>query len=263
MAINDKDTKELAGGYATASNTQQEAGAFLIERLGISQGMRVLDVGCGPGNITAQIADLVGESGSVAGIDPSKERIAIALEINKPNLTFQQGVAEDLSSFPTGTFDAVYVNSTLHWVQDQPGAMKEFGRVLKSGGGLGISGGSGDFVAIHEKIKANVLSRDPYRSYPEQDPPKFLKRAELQKLLDESGFHKADIITRTIIKKADSAEAMINWLDTSSSGKTYGGIPMELRPKARQEMIVEWNQYVTEQGISMELEVLVTVATKV
>ncbi|KAI0867447.1 S-adenosyl-L-methionine-dependent methyltransferase [Hypoxylon argillaceum] len=255
------DTEEFARGYTLANHAQHNAGMFLLKTLGITRGMRVLDVGCGPGDLTAQIREIVGEDGSVVGIDPSKERITIAVDERAgPNLSFRVGRAEDLSQFPSSSFDAVFVNSTLHWVQDQPTAIMEFSRVLRPGGRLGISGASGDFVAAHEKIKADVLSRDPYRMYPEQSPPKFLKKLELEGLLDGAGFHERDIIGKSIIKSAEDADAMLNWLDASSSGKTYGGIPLELRPKAREEMKREWDKLTTEDGIQMELHILVTVA---
>ena len=256
------DTVELAKGYTFVSNTQFDAGRFLLKRLAIVPGNRVLDVGCGPGDLTAHIADIVGEDGDVVGVDPSKERITIALEKVRPNLSFHEGRAEDLSQFPSTSFDVLFVNSTFHWVEDQPAALKEFARVLKSGGRLGISGGSGDFVAAHEKIKADVLSREPYRIYPEKSGPKFLKRRELESLLGDAGFSHKDIVINTIVKSAKNGEAMIEWLDTSSSGKTYGGIPLDLRPKAREEMKQEWDKITTAEGIRMEMELLVTVAIK-
>ncbi|KAI7773786.1 hypothetical protein LA080_009882 [Diaporthe eres] len=256
------DTEELAKGYTSVNNTQFDAGLFLLNRLGVTPGLHVLDVGCGPGNITSHIAEIVGDKGSVVGIDPSKERITLAQDIKTPNLSFHVGRAEDLSQFASGSFDIVYVNSTFHWVEDQPAAVKEFSRVLKSGGRLGISGGSGDFVAAHERIKADVLSREPYRNYPEQSGPKFIKQRDLESLLDSSEFSKRDFVINKIIKSAKNGEAMIEWLDTSSSGKTYGGIPLDLRPKAREEMKVEWDKITTEDGIHMDMELLVTVATK-
>ncbi|KLU88221.1 hypothetical protein MAPG_07208, partial [Magnaporthiopsis poae ATCC 64411] len=57
------DTEELARGYVSNNNTQFDAGLFLLDRLNVGPGMHVLDVGCGPGNLTAHIAGLVGESG--------------------------------------------------------------------------------------------------------------------------------------------------------------------------------------------------------
>ncbi|KAL7895417.1 S-adenosyl-L-methionine-dependent methyltransferase [Trichoderma sp. SZMC 28014] len=256
------DTEELATEYTRVGSTQYGAGLFLLERLNIIPGMRVLDVGCGPGNLTAHIAEVVGEKGSVVGVDPSTERIAIAHKIQKPNLSFWEGQAEDLSRFPTETFDAIYVNSTLHWVQDQPAAFKEFARLLKPRGILGISGGSGDSLSAQERIKADVLSREPYRKYPEESPPKFLKQRELESLLDHVGFRQRSIVVNKITKSAKDADAMIDWLDASSSGKTYGSIPLELRPHAREEMKTEWNKLLVEDGIHMCIDLLVTVAVK-
>lgn len=261
MAIT--DTKELAKGYTAVNNTQFNAGLFLLERLGDVTSNKILDVGCGTGNLTAHLQTLVGSSGSVVGVDPSTERVAIAQEFKSSNLSFEVGRAEDLSRFPDASFDVVFVNSTFHWVQDQPKAVREFARVLKSGGRLGISGGSGDFVAIHEKIKEDVLAREPYRQYPEQGSgPTFIKQRDLEGLLDQAGFKERKIVVNTIVKTAKDGAEMVEWLDTSSSGATYGGIPLELRPKAREEMKVEWAKVTTEEGIKMDMELLVTVAVK-
>ncbi|KAK4073245.1 uncharacterized protein Triagg1_5525 [Trichoderma aggressivum f. europaeum] len=256
------DTAELATEYTRVNNTQYGTGLFLLERLNLAPGMRVLDVGCGPGNLTVHIAQIVGDNGSVVGIDPSTERILIAQKIQKPNLSFSEGQAEDLSQFSTGSFDAVYVNSTLHWVQDQPAALKEFGRLLKPGGLLGISGGSGDTLSSQEKIKADVLSREPYRKYPEESPPKFLKQRELEGLLNAAGFSERTFVVNKITKSTKDADEMIDWLDASSSGKTYGSIPLELRPRAREEMKSEWNKLLVADGIHMDIDLLVTVAVK-
>lgn len=99
----------------------------------LNPGMRILDVGCGPGNLTAHVAEAVGVNGSVVGIDPSSERIAIALARTRPNLSFCEGRAEEPSRFPPASFDVVFVNSTLHWVQDQQMAVNKFASGLKLG----------------------------------------------------------------------------------------------------------------------------------
>jgi arsenite methyltransferase len=69
-------------------------------------------------------------------------------------------------------------------------------------------------------------------------------------------------VVNTIVKEAGDGAEMIEWLDTSSSGKTYGGIPLDLRPRAREEMKLEWDKVTTEDGIKMKMQLLVTVATK-
>jgi hypothetical protein len=140
--------------------------------------------------------------------------------------------------------------------------MKEFARVLKPGGRVGISGGSGDYLTAQEKIKEKILSREPYKDYPEEAPPKFLKEPEIQSLLDIAGFADREIVVNKIVKATKDAEEMINWLDTSSSGKTYGNMPLDMRPKAREEMKMEWDKLKTAEGIRMDMELLVTVAVR-
>ncbi|KAK8084471.1 trans-aconitate 2-methyltransferase [Apiospora hydei] len=263
------DTKQLAQTYTVVNNTQYDAGLFLLDRLALEPGMRVLDVGCGPGNLTAHLADVVGEHGSVVGIDPSAERIALAQETvvgagKNKNLAFHVGCAEDLSRFPDASFDVLYCNSTLHWVADQPRALREFGRVLKTGGRLGVSGQSGDFMAAHQRIKDEVLAREAYRGYDHNiaGEPRFLKQQEMGGLLDAAGFGGCTFTINKISKSTKDGAEMVDWLASSSSGKTFGGVPVDMRPKVREEMITEWDKMTTKDGLTMELELLVTVATK-
>jgi len=122
--------------------------------------------------------------------------------------------------------------------------------------------GSGDYIAAHEKIKAKVLSREPYRIYPEMSPPRFLKQHELDNLLSNAGFSDTNIIINKIVKSVQDAEEMIDWLDTSSSAKTYGSILFALQPSAREEIKKKWGKLATNDGSRMEMELLVTVAVK-
>lgn len=109
--------------------------------------MSVLDVGCGPGNITAGLARKV-DHGSIIGIDVAAEviDIAIAEQSEKaPNLTFQVGDAYHLD-FPDEHFDVVYAHQVLQHLGRPLVALEEMRRVLKIGGLLAVR--DGDYGAF-------------------------------------------------------------------------------------------------------------------
>ena len=110
---------------------------MLVRDLAIAAGERVLDVGCGTGLLAEHIADLVGPAGSVLGVDPLPLRIELAQAKARPNLEFKVADAYDLSSLPAADFDVVCLNAVFHWLPEKSGPLREFARVLKSGGRLG------------------------------------------------------------------------------------------------------------------------------
>jgi ubiquinone/menaquinone biosynthesis C-methylase UbiE len=75
----------------------------LADEVGVREGMRVLDVGCGPGGLTAELAGRVGAE-NVAAIDPAEQFVSSCLEHN-PGADVRQGVAEELP-WEDDTFDA-------------------------------------------------------------------------------------------------------------------------------------------------------------
>src|SRR5687768_14886926 len=76
---------------------------LFVEAAGVTDGMRVLDVGCGPGGLTRELAARVGEA-SVAAIDPAPQ-FAETCQARHPDADVRQGVAEELP-WPNDSFDA-------------------------------------------------------------------------------------------------------------------------------------------------------------
>src|SRR5215475_3374812 len=93
------DSRSLAETYDRVSDLQFEGGKRLVERLGLKEGARVLDVGCGTGRLAQWIAERVGTKGAVVGIDPLEERIRIARSRGGGTASFEVGQAEDLRAF--------------------------------------------------------------------------------------------------------------------------------------------------------------------
>jgi trans-aconitate 2-methyltransferase len=103
-------------------------GAQLLELLAVRPGERILDLGCGTGALTAQIADA---GADVLGIDSSPEMIEQARH-SFPGLDFE---VADARSFKTEEpFDAVFSNAVLHWVKPPEESVSRIRAALKPGG---------------------------------------------------------------------------------------------------------------------------------
>jgi len=93
--------------------------------------LRVLDVGCGPGALTAELVRRVGAS-SVLACDPSPSFVA-ACAARNPGVEVRSGTAEQVP-FDDDSVDAAVAQLVLHFVSDPPAAAAELGRVVRSGG---------------------------------------------------------------------------------------------------------------------------------
>jgi demethylmenaquinone methyltransferase/2-methoxy-6-polyprenyl-1,4-benzoquinol methylase len=117
---------------------QEPEARALIADLGLPDGSRGLDVGCGVGLWALWLAEAVGARGRVVGIEPSAERVEAARalvghRLPAPRLEFREGHAAKLDA-ADATFDWAWCGDVLHHVQDTAGALAELARVVRPGG---------------------------------------------------------------------------------------------------------------------------------
>lgn len=114
--------------WRTIANSAQYLRPLLVE------GASVLDVGCGPGTITAEMADLVGPGGSVTGVDASAQVVELAASGHaRPNLSFLVGDVYAIEA-ADDTYDVVYAHQLLQHLADPVAALVEMRRVCRPGG---------------------------------------------------------------------------------------------------------------------------------
>ena len=143
MGCDTMDFDERASRGAEAiylTRDMVEARRRTIEALGLAPGARVLDVGSGPGLFADEMAQVVGPTGYVRGVDLSESMIEIARArcADKPWVDFQIADAVSLP-LEDGGFDACVSVQTLEFVADVDAALREMHRVLKPGGRLAVS----------------------------------------------------------------------------------------------------------------------------
>src|SRR3989344_5553688 len=117
----------------------------LIERSGIKQGMRVLEVGCGSGAFVTSVARVVGKTGKVYALDIQPAMLRqLKVKLTKPenqdikNIKLILGSAYELP-FEDNSLDLVYMVTVLQEIPDKKKALKEVRRVLKPGGILAVT----------------------------------------------------------------------------------------------------------------------------
>ncbi len=191
----------------------------VLEWLRPQPGERILDLGCGDGQLTAR---LVATGAIVAGVDASAEMLAAA---RSRGIDAHEGRAEALP-FADRSFNAVFSNAALHWVRDQDAMMTEVRRVLGPGGRfVAEMGGHGNIAAIRVALTA-VLARHGYGDR-EGGVNYFPTPESYERRLTRHGFRveRMALIPRPTPLAEDGMEG---WLRTFRRG-VLDGLPEALR----------------------------------
>lgn len=207
-----------AADYAANSVVQQSWARELIARLELRGDEHILDVGCGDGKVTAEIARAV-PRGSVVGTDASAEMIGFAHEMfppkKNPNLEFHVMDAREIQF--AHQFDLVFSNAALHWVDDHEAILRGAALALKTGGRLVVScGGKGNahdvFLALRPEMRRQRW-REFFRKMPM--PYFFYAPENYQKWLPQFGFKINAVELASKDTTYEGAEGFATWLRTT------------------------------------------------
>lgn len=185
--------------------------ARFADLAGVRAGQRVLDVGCGPGALTAELAGRVGAD-AVSAVEPSGS-FAAAVRERLPGVDVRQGAAERLP-FPDDSFDCALAQLVVHFMTEPVTGLREMGRVTRPGGVVAAcvwdhAGGRGPVSAFW----AAARELDP--AAPDESDLAGVREGHLAWLFAQAGLDAAQVTTLSVRARHPSFE---HWWETFTLG---------------------------------------------
>ncbi len=222
--------------YKKASKHQKEWGNSLIAELVLNGNEEILDLGCGDGGLTEQLAQLVPD-GKVLGIDASEGMIAAAQNRIKSNLMFMQ---MDINTIDfQNMFDIIFSNAALHWIKNHKRLLQNTFRALKENGVLLWDfAGDGNCSNFFEVIQDKIQSEKYKKYFGGFEWPWYMpNKDDYEEIVVSSGFSAYSIEEVNKDRFFSSADEMIRWIDQPSIVPFISFIPKEIRTEFRDDVI--------------------------
>jgi trans-aconitate 2-methyltransferase len=170
-------------------------------------GLRVLDLGCGTGELTRRLADWLPES-EVVGIDNSPEMLERAASQARPGLRFQLDTIERV----TGTWDLLFSHAALQWVEDHAALIPRLLSLLAPGGQLAVQMPSNHRSAAHRAL-TELAAAPPFhealRGWTRTSP--VLSIEAYAELLHASGGQELTVLEKVYPHLLPDADAVLEW----------------------------------------------------
>jgi len=207
-----------AAEYARSSAAQQGWARELIGKLGLTGSETVLDIGCGDGKVTAEIARLL-PKGQVVGVDSSSDMVRMARDVFPPsavpNLSFQIADARALTF--EGEFDVAFSNAVLHWVKDHSPVLAGVARALRDGGRIlfqmGGRGNGADIFAVADDMTTGAAWAGFFTGF--DFPWGFYGPEEYARWCADAGLHARRIELLPRPMKQKGIEGLAGWIRTT------------------------------------------------
>jgi trans-aconitate 2-methyltransferase len=228
-----------AKDYAKNSQNQYQWAKELIPKLKLTGNETLLDIGCGDGKITAELAKFI-PNGLVVGIDSSAQMIKLSQNTfpnrDYPNLSFQ--VMDTRKLIFQNEFDIIFSNAALHWIVDQKPVLQGVQRSLKTGGRILFQmAGKANAQAVLG-ILDDLLVEEPWKEFFEGFvfPYGFFSAEEYTEFLVEAGLKplRVELFSRDM--KHAGEEGLAGWIRTTWLPYTER-LPIEKRDKFVDEIV--------------------------
>ena len=204
-----------ANKYKVASTHQKEWGKRIISEMSIKGNESILDLGCGDGVLTKDLAELV-PNGTVVGIDASENMIKKAKESQANNLTF---IVMDIDAINfKNEFDIIFSNATLHWIKDHIRLLSNCYDSLKPSGIIRFNfAGDGNCSNFNAIVQQAMIFPEFKRYFENFIWPWFMPKIDdYNRLIQSNNFTEIKTWEENTDRYFATADDMTKWIDQPS-----------------------------------------------
>lgn len=174
-------------------------------------GGRVVDLGCGTGELTRLLHETVKASETV-GVDRSQTMLARSAAFAGQGVRFVQAGIAEFAASAGRDFDLVFSNAALHWLPDHPSLLRQLAALVRPGGQLAVQVPANHDHPSHEVARA-VATEEPFASAAGGLPPSPVLAPEAYaQRLHELGFTDLRVRLEVYGHLLESADAVVEWL---------------------------------------------------
>ena len=230
-ARNETFWSQAADGWTRHADRQDAVGrplgAVAIERLGVRPGERVLDVGCGAGGTTAELAAAAAPGGEAVGVDLSPKLVAAAAK-RFPHNRFLVSNVETAGVLPGAPFDAAFSRMVLMLLADPVAGCATIARSLRPAGRLAATvfrdaASTPWLAAVVLGAAPHVGPLPPMPIGDEPGPFAFADAGRVERILTDAGFESVRVEPHDVeMRPPDEPDAVAQWLiEVGPAGAAY------------------------------------------
>jgi trans-aconitate 2-methyltransferase len=196
----------------------------LLALVKIRDGLKVVDLGCGTGELTRRLADKLPGS-EVVGIDSSPEMLERARDKVCSRLRFEPGSIENVE----GEWDLVFSHAAIHWVDDHRSLVPRLLSLVSPGGQLAVQLPSNHGHPTHTLIR-EIVAEEPFHSaldgWNRSSP--VLSITEYAELLHENGGEEITVFEKIYASLLDDSDALAQWTSGTALVPYFERLPEKL-----------------------------------
>lgn len=249
--------------YDNAKAPQIDAGRELIALAQVREDDSILDLGCGTGKLTIELARMA-SNGNVIGIDSSDEMLSKAGEVSAETGNMHVMKVPAQSMVFDEEFDLVFSNSAFQWIKEQEDVIARSYKALRPRGRIAVQMPAKDYCwTMTENIQSAIAALGLDKKFNRMESPwRFPLKEEMHGFLKDAGFGNINIFYRDYVLLFESINDVLGWGVSAGLRPFLAPLSKKKQERFKYSFAIGFENYRTERGIEFNFRRIFAFAEK-